>query len=297
MYEFIEKLIKTIKDILGDNYSVFSKQVEKKNETVYESIIILDNNVSSNTSPTIYLKDYYKMYEDGATIYHIANLIINCYQEHKNERFDVKSFMDFDIIKDYICYELINTEKNKKLLETIPHRNFLDLSICYYVKANNFMKEDTFAGITIQNKHMTDIWDITEEDLYFYASINTPKLLGQSLKGMKQICDVAGLFYDEDKPDYMYILSNQFRIRGASALLYTSLLTEIAKSYDEHLWLIPSSIHEWLVIIDCDEFDYDEMIETMENINTYDLAPEEVLGTHPYFFNKDTLKISLNKED
>lgn len=296
MNEFIELILTETRKILGENYKVLSKQVDKKNNTHYESIIILDNNNYSNTTPAIYLENFYQMYMDGKDIQSIAELIIDCYKEHSNVEFDVSKFMNFEIAKNYICYELVNTKENLELLREIPHREFFDLSIIYYVKVNNFMGEDEFAGITIHSEHLTKIWNVTEEDLYYYASFNTPRLLGHSLMKMTEISERVGIAYDTEYEN-LYILSNRYHVRGASVILYTDILTAISKAFDMNLWIIPSSVHEWIIAFDCKEVDYEFLIETILHINKHDLAKEEVLGTHPYFFNKDTLKITVNRED
>lgn len=45
---------------------------------------------------------------------------------------DKRYIQDFDLVKDYIVYRLVNPDKNKKLLEDVPHVSFLDLSIVFH---------------------------------------------------------------------------------------------------------------------------------------------------------------------
>ena len=46
----------------------------------------------------------------------------------------------------------------------------------------------------------------------------------------------------------MYVLSNVQKVNGACAILYENVLKNIAKRVGSDLWIVPSSIHETLLI-------------------------------------------------
>lgn len=297
MEKFIELILKEVKEILGANYNVSFIDVDRRNNITIPSLAITDNRKYTNTTPAIQLEKYYEMYVNGESLYHIASRIIDCYRNIESKEFNYEAFFDFDIVKHFICYELINTEENKELLKKIPNRPFLDLSICYYVYVNHFINEDNLATITVTNEHLEKLWNVTEEDLYKLATVNTPTILGESLDSMRMVLKAEGLFPLPCMENDLYILSNRYYIRGASVVLYTELLRKFASLFEENLWLLPSSTNEWLVILDNEDMEYEDFIDLITSINKEDLPAEQVLSNHPYYFNKSTMQITLTKED
>lgn len=102
--------------------------------------------------------------------YDYVDRILDTYNHHNSVTFDVSTFTDFDAVKNRICYKLVNTKANEKLLEDVPHRQLFDLSIVYYVMVS--VEDGASGSILIHNNHL-GFWDVTENDLYEYASINT----------------------------------------------------------------------------------------------------------------------------
>ena len=52
----------------------------------------------------------------------------------------------------------------------------------------------------------------------------------------------------------MYVLSNTTGVNGAMTILYEDILKQIAiQLKTEILYLLPSSVHEWIVLPGCDD--------------------------------------------
>ena len=115
----------------GDCYKVRLNDVTKNNGVVLRGLTVTQDD--SNISPTIYLNNYYEEYMKGrATLLNVVNDVMDTYQRNKvNQSVDMRYFLDYERVKDSVVYKLINTEKNKELLEDIPHIEFLDLSIVF----------------------------------------------------------------------------------------------------------------------------------------------------------------------
>ena len=76
--------------------------------------------------------------------------------------------------KKNIVFRLINTERNKEYLKDKPHREFLDLSIVY-----NIMYHSSIGTIVSQaiTNEMAKSLELSEEQLFAYATVNTRRLL------------------------------------------------------------------------------------------------------------------------
>lgn len=249
--------------------------------------------IGTNISPTIYLEEYYHQYQDGMSIEHIACNIVELYHEIKFEHsWEVQQLQDFERIKSQIVYKLIHRSQNKKLLEDIPFIPYLDLAIVFFVLLET--TEHGTATITI-TKEMQRVWDVPSLTLYQLASINTPKLLPAEFKPMRTvICEMLGSKQTEDdlEDNHMYILSNTLRHLGASCILYNHVLEDIGNQLDEDFYILPSSIHETIILparFSPAKSSLDEMIE---EINLTQLDEEEILSNRAYYYDHQKNKLS-----
>ena len=104
---------------------------------------IVFNNPATNTSPTIYLEEYYGLYQLTGNFTEIVDALVHLYRSLPAKKKKKKELYDFSTAKDRIIMKLINTEKNRAFLETVPHIPFQDLSIVYFYfmgkEGNRFM--------------------------------------------------------------------------------------------------------------------------------------------------------------
>ena len=226
MYElFIEKVVEAVKNKIGTGFGVTVNKVTKNNDLILDGLVI--KAAYTNIAPTIYLNGYYERYEDGAMdLDDVVESILDTYNHHNSVTFDVSTFTDFDAVKIRICYKLVNTKANEKLLEDVPHREMFDLSVVYYVIVS--VKDGATGSILIHNNHL-GFWDVTERALYEYAGINTSKILPAGIKSMfdtlSEMVDMED-FCNTD--DFMYVLTNKEKMQGASTILYPDVLSTFA---------------------------------------------------------------------
>ena len=88
----------------------------------------------------------------------------------------------------------------------------------------------------------------------------------------------------------MYILTNEFRTNGATTLLYEGILEEIAGMFDSDIILLPSSIHEVILVPAASGDEYlkqlDDFSAMVKEVNETELADEEILSDHAYYYIK-----------
>ena len=76
------------------------------------------------------------------------------------------------------------------------------------------------------------------------------------------------------------------------------MLKTFADMMGSDLCIIPSSIHETLLVPlmpngKCYEMDWDEVAETVKEVNDTQLLPEEVLSGHAYKYIRETEEIVM----
>ena len=126
--EFKENVTTVIQNRLGSNVKVTIQEIIKNNDTHYDGLTILSNQL--NISPTIYLNFYFKQYLKGRSLEEICHDILSVYEENKpSGNIDISFFTNYEQVKKRIVFKLINYEQNKNLLQKIPHIKILDLAI------------------------------------------------------------------------------------------------------------------------------------------------------------------------
>lgn len=290
MYElFIKEVKEAVESKVGTGFDVTVNKVTKNNNLILDGLVI--KATDTNIAPTIYLNGYYERYEDGAmNLDDVVESIIDTYSRHNSVTFDISTFTDFDAVKNRICYKLVNTASNKKLLEDVPHRELFDLSIVYYVVVS--VEANVTGSIIIHNNHIK-LWDITENDLYEFASDNTKRLLPAGIKSMfDTLSEMINMEDLPDTDDLMYVLTNREKLQGASTILYPDVLSTFADRKNANLWLLPSSIHEWIIVCDDGNMNRETLSEMIQEVNSTQLAVDEILSDHPYYYNRTTKVLS-----
>lgn len=189
-------------------------------------------------------------------------------------------------VKDMICPKLINYSENRRLLETIPHRKFCDLAVVYYAIVD--ISETGVASILIHNAHL-DLWDKSETDLYELSLDNYRRIFSITSQNLGDIvlklmdCKDANSF-DKDTLVPMIVVTNKMKMNGAAAILFTDKLREIADSLDSDLYILPSSVHEIIIIATDNAMTVEELKETVCYVNRNELRQEEILSDNVYRF-------------
>lgn len=281
--DFITNVINHFEAQFDDDTTVQLQTIAKNNGTFLDALIITSTNI--NISPTIYLNPYYHRLLDGVSFEDICADIWDTYQAHMpKESIDISFFTDFEQVKERIIYKLINYEQNLELLDKIPHFRYLDFAVTFHCLLNS--SSEDYATIQIYNKHL-DYWGITAGELYELAKTNSPLLLEPCLENMLDL--ISHLLPDDSETDAlcpMYVLSNKSRLNGASCILYDGLLQSISDKFEKDLIVIPSSIHEMLLIPVESVESLDEYTAMIKEVNETQLTDEEVLSDHAYFFSR-----------
>ena len=293
--EFMNTVQTRVQDVAGSDACVQVQEVRKNNNVILHGMSILRK--GQNVSPTIYLDSFYEMLEEGADVEHIVRRILEVYVKGlPRGSVDMEFFKDFNSVKDRIVYRLVNREKNKELLNEIPHVEFLDLAVCFcYSYEHPEMGE---GMILIHDTHM-EMWKTCHRELMRLAEHNTPRLMPAWLCSMdnalKGILDEEALAQlrqmQKETGKYMYVLSNDRRCHGAAAILYPGMLARAARQMGGSFYILPSSIHEVILLREEGKGDGGQLHEMIADININQLREEEVLSDYAYQYDAATGKV------
>lgn len=294
--EFVEYIKMNAGYIAGEGGNITINHVIKNNGCEMDGLVIMEK--GKDIAPTIYLDSFYELYTNGENIKNIIRQIEVIYEQNKNNvTFDVNFLKHFDTIKDKIVYKVVNYRSNEKLLEQVPHKRILDLAVVFYCLLDN--EYGRSATALIYNNNLKN-WNVTIDDVYKAALKNTPDLLHSKISSMAALFEKCGVNVDGEEvdlkdyvPSDMYVLTNESKLNGAACILYENVLYDFAQKLGADLYILPSSVHEVILLPKLSMFEKDELVNMVKEVNTEGVAADEVLSDHVYEYNRTERLITM----
>ena len=287
--EFKDTIASQIKDYLPVEYSdseVSINSVLKNNSAKLDGLII--KKPESHICPNIYLNQYYADYEDGREIDDILSDIVHVRQmTDAPADLDVSAITDFNRIRDKIAAKLINTYQNREYLEDKPHTDIADLSAVYYID----LRSDSLGNMTtVITDSLLAQYGITLEKLHEIAIQNmvTKARFCNMFEILSELMSDS-LPQDEFCPadNMMFVLTNESKLNGAAMLLCPETMDKIAELVGSSYYILPSSIHETLVVPFSDGMNVEELKNMVHEVNSTQLSADEILSDNVYIYDYD----------
>lgn len=86
----------------------------------------------------------------------------------------------------------------------------------------------------------------------------------------------------------LYVLTNSEKLFGAACNTLSKSFTSIAKKMNHDLIIIPSSLHEVLLLPAEQGESSEEYSSIIQEVNLSELSPEEILSDHAYYYSRKT---------
>ena len=189
----------------------------------------------------------------------------------------------FETVKDSLVLQLVSRRAKDKMEE---RGQFFTEYLDMLIRASCSIEADGINCSLPVEREWMDKWGIEPQDLFREAMINTLRLEEPVLRDMRSQ-------YGAD-PDVapFYILTNKDVCYGASVILYPQLLERISDMFDEALLLVPSSIHEFLVLPGWKE-DPQHLKEMVMEVNTKLILMDAFLSNSIYRFGREEKKLEI----
>lgn len=290
--EFAEKLEEMVKKELGEDAGIQRTGALKNNGVRKDGLTYFCG--AAHISPVVYLQDLYDDYQGGISLEECARQAAGDLKKMQRDGADARMFAetitDWERNRGDVFPVLLKRSTNAELLERLVHRPWLDLEVCYRLCLGN--EAGCSAGIRVDHRLLA-CWGITEDGLHTQAFRNMEGA-GYCLAGM---CDVLREFMpfvpdmEEGGLPELMILTNRTKLYGAAGILKTELLGEYADRIGKNLFILPSSIHECLVMADDGHTDVWELDTMVREVNATQLLPEDVLSDHAYYFDREKREV------
>ncbi|MDO4479130.1 MAG: DUF5688 family protein [Lachnospiraceae bacterium] len=275
-------LLEEVRSMAPKGTRVRLRLIPKNNDVPAEGICL--ENDEDHFSPVIYLKALYVDFCRGMTLGEVARSVL---ESHRHAMEDVSAPMEgrpaYATVKDRLYCRLINTEMNQAFLEKVPHVRMLDLSIIFYYEV--YLNARCPGTVTVRREDC-EAWEVTTDDLYELALSNACRKKGLSFEDILQmIGDMGGPQMPVEPPVPLYVLTNETRVFGASAILYPGTLDMISARLKDDYYVLPSSIHELLILPAAQAPPLESVKHMVASVNSTEVLPEEVLSDSVYYYN------------
>lgn len=293
--QFQTYLVERLRELLSEDYRVEIHPVVKNNNLRLDSLVILTE--GSSISPNFYLQHYYQRYLSEEEPEKLTEEIRMLYRRAQKEQEKIFSDLSLSACRNRIIYRLVSYRRNEDALQKIPHIPFLDMAITFHCL---ILEQEDGIGSIMVSLNLQDKWGLNTKELFQIAQENTPCLFP------KQICRMEELLHEmiqeSDNGQELihkfgksrkgknwlnpYVVTNQKGINGATVILYPDCLKELAEICQGDFYVLPSSIHEVIVIPVKPNILAGHLGEMVREVNQNCVEIDEILSDHVYRYSK-----------
>lgn len=304
MEQVKEDLPKHLTGVLEDA-SVNVTQVGRLQGLSYEGISIVPG--GSIMGMTMDLQPYYQLLNVGMTYENILNRLAETAESTFADRPDlsIETLGNYDEVKDRLMIQLVGRDGNEEMLQTIPHHSIEDMEIVYrlHIQDTEFGRASALVTNVLLDKYGITA-DQLRQDAFATAMLHDP----YEIKTMAEILNE--LMGDDVIPEGelpLYVASNKERMNGAGVITYPGFMEEASERLGGDFYVLPSSLHEVILVPDTSELDADELQTIVQSVNADQVEPEDRLSDHVYHYDSrekvferadkyESRKLSQNRE-
>lgn len=218
---------------------------------------------------------------------------------------NIESQISKSFILENVNFSLINSEKNYDMLLNVPYYSVPGMDDIAAIYKLEFPDENGVATMTVNDKVM-DQFDITVSELYDAAMNNLQKET-ISLKSIEdtlaaamppEVLEMFGMTESVPVEDAMIsVLTTKSGYSGARAILNPEIFSDIHYELGEDFIIIPSSIHEVLIIRDQFATSPEYIKGIVKEVNTNVVDAKDFLSDNIFKYSgaeKEVMTINVN---
>lgn len=293
--EFIEEVKKeilcTLPEELKKDLEIQETTVMKSNDQEHHGLTFKRG--ESEAAPTIYLDEAFERFSGGEDMHALAREIKNAYVDTIGMPEPQKVDFDFDKIRDNLTVRLLEIRRNREFLSQTPYMTVgHGLAMVCDIKMSDGREGSWRATVT---QSMLESQGYDKQELFVTAMENARVIDPPILVDMNQalfthdaenlmLRDVPLEAHEDAK---MYVLSNESGMLGSAALFYPEAKEHIASVIGEGYSVIPSSVHEVLIIPDSAGIDANELSRMVKEANRSVVEAKDVLSDNVLHYDRE----------
>ena len=275
--------LKTNLQKLGIEADVSEHHIEKLNDS-YDALSVTPKGSSIGVNAN--LDEIFHAMERGRDYSEVLSGVTESLKgslEHM-PKFQVSDLTNYAEMKNRLAMEVVSAERNAKMLQDVPHEQMEDIAVVYRLVLDS--SKDASSTVLVTNDLM-DKFGITHEQLHDDAMKNAPLIRPAEIKGMEETLNEmqGGPALEPDPDEFLFVAGVPDQTHGAAVIAYPNFFEEAAEKLGGDYFIIPSSIHEVLLVKDTGEMNARDLAAMIREVNATEVAPEDVLTDHAYHYD------------
>lgn len=288
--EFVEAVKDNIRDYLPEKYrdAEISTEPFQKLNSSYMGLQVKTE--GQNVVPTVNLESHYGFYNAtrpsltafDSILRKIADLV------QSDPGLEVDWVKDYSQVKDRLFIRVNDAKENAFSLRNMPHQEVDGLAVTYHIAYEG--RQGIEASIPVTND-LLKTYGIDAQQLHADAvksgeAVNPPLFISMA----EMMSRMTGIDADEIAPSIpggpdLMILTNDQALYGAGSLFYPGLMDTVASQVGGNYFILPSSVHETIILPDDGMMDRDALEGMVREINEMVVAPEDRLSDYVYHYD------------
>ena len=287
--KFKEQFVEDLKERLeagGEKFSVDLNAVQKMNQN-YEAVTVKPEDAIIGVN--LNMTEIYERYDRGMSYDTLVSEVAEKADRALHDRpdFNLDALQDYDQMKEKLSMEVVSAERNADLLEKVPHKNMEDMAVVYRFVLDT---DSEGRGSILVTNQLMDNYGITAEQLHAdalqYAPVMRPAVIQTMAETLLEMMgpeakDMIPVLPD----DPLFVATVPDKIQGAGVLAYQDFMEQAAERVGGDFFILPSSIHEILLVRDDGTFDINHLEDMVKQVNETEVAPEDLLTDSVYHYD------------
>ena len=190
---------------------------------------------------------------------------------------DIPCLKDYEEVKKRLFVRLWNKERLQD--NGAIYEPFQDLYFSCHIDVSDLAGATAFCMV---KERYAECLGVDRKQLVADAVDNGTKIRPALTMPIEAFMRRLGAPVDTEPENHLMIATTEDFLYGASVVMYPGFLERI--SGGKNLYLIPSSIHEWLYIEDKGMFTREELTNLLRSVNSEIVSEEEILSDHLYYY-------------
>lgn len=240
------------------------------------------------------LQEIYQNVENGEDIDHAVYKMVNTIESSmdviKNKEDEVKSLIsDYDKVKDQTYLRMIPGDS--PILKDTPHRMIEDMALVVNIHIDGLSDENGRSCVVV-SRPLMEMYGIDEKQLFADAEKNSlanePIVFTPLGDMIKNLIKAENLPTPEEAGIITYIASNRSGFQGAAVAGYPDFCKQAAEAIGGSFYMLPSSVHEFILIKDDGTPKAKDLNAMIRNVNETVLEPRDILASQCYHYDAKT---------
>ena len=301
--QFCEIMKSSVQEILnerGIDAELEIQEVVKSNDQKLTGLRVMGK--ENRATPCLYLDELYEQFQKGYPIFHmaseVANAIADAMVDAMKMDLDMMKLNEYESARNFLTIHLVGIDENQQWLADKVWEPLGDLAKVCYLDLGE--REQGHLGAAVTVSHL-EIWNVDKEQVVKDAldKMKKKKTVFRSI--YSAVKDLQTDLVDDEEIDPeknpYFVISNEEKRYGAAMIAIPEVLDAIGVGFGCDYYIVPSSVHEVLIIPVDAGMGAKILTQMLREINEKEVAIRDRLSDHVQYYDRESQRVvnALNR--